>query len=37
MKPTHQIYLTLDFFILKRITNLKPGEEREDPERRYVK
>ncbi|WZZ81171.1 hypothetical protein YC2023_101743 [Brassica napus] len=24
------------FFILKKITNLKPGEEHEDPERRYV-
>jgi len=23
-------------FILERITNLKPGEEQEDPERRYV-
>ncbi|CAF1848246.1 unnamed protein product, partial [Brassica napus] len=23
-------------FILERITNLKPGEEHEDPERRYV-
>ncbi|KAH0913787.1 hypothetical protein HID58_028233, partial [Brassica napus] len=23
-------------FVLKRITNLKPGEEQEDPERRYV-